>query len=138
MSDKIFIDTNIWVYAHLEKGNDPKWQRANALIEDEQQRYVISTQVLNEYYSAMLKNKAPDDWIQDNLEAMMQFCDVQLVTLQVVRYAYHIRNRYSFSYWDSLVISSALNAGCSTLYSEDMQHEQIIERRLQVVNPFVI
>ncbi len=48
MNDNAFIDSNIWVYAHLEQDGDFKWQCANALVETGQQ-YVISTQVLNEY-----------------------------------------------------------------------------------------
>ncbi len=135
MSDKIFVDTNIWIYAHLEQENDPKWQKANALIEMDC-RYVISTQVLNEYYVAMLKNKVSDAYIQENALAMMRFCDVQLLTLPVIQQAYHIRSHYGFSYWDSLIISGALQANCNLLYSEDMQHKQLIENSLLIVNPF--
>jgi predicted nucleic acid-binding protein len=50
----------------------------------------------------------------------------------------HVKNRYGFSYWDSLVVASALEAGFGILYSDDLQHEQRIERSLRVVNPFLI
>lgn len=52
--------------------------------------------------------------------------------------AWEIKNHYHFSIWDALVISSALEGECSILYSEDMQHEQIIEHSLTVLNPFKI
>jgi len=48
-----------------------------------------------------------------------------------------IAQRYQFSFYDSLIIASALEAGCITLYSEDMQHEQVIEKRLTIRNPFL-
>ena len=56
MSVKIFVDTNIWVYAHLEVENDSRHQKSNILVEKAMQPLVISTQVLHEYYSTMLKN----------------------------------------------------------------------------------
>ena len=57
------------MYAHLEnEGN--KHQEANRLVEQAVQPMVISTQVLNEYYAAMLKNRMTDEWIQSNIEAM--------------------------------------------------------------------
>jgi predicted nucleic acid-binding protein len=51
--------------------------------------------------------------------------------------ASELRQRYSVSFWDSLVISSALQANVPVLYSEDLQHEQVIEDRLKIINPFV-
>jgi predicted nucleic acid-binding protein len=48
-----------------------------------------------------------------------------------------MRRRYAVSFWDSLVIASALEAQASVLYSEDLQHEQVIEDRLKIINPFV-
>jgi predicted nucleic acid-binding protein len=135
MSGEPFVDTNIWVYAHLETPQDPKGDLARALVESDH-RFVVSTQVLNEYYAAMLKNRIPDLAIQNNLEAMIQHCDVVLVSVPVIRQAHVLKNRYGFSLWDSLVVSSALDAGCPVLYSEDLQHDQRIEGRLVVRNPF--
>jgi predicted nucleic acid-binding protein len=50
--------------------------------------------------------------------------------------ASRLRDEYVFSYWDSLVISSALESGCSILYSEDMQNGQVINKKLTIKNPF--
>jgi len=47
-----------------------------------------------------------------------------------------LRLKYKFSYWDSLIIASALESGCGILYTEDMQDGQVIEDRLRIVNPF--
>lgn len=135
MSAEPFVDTNIWIYAHLETPQDRKGDLARVLVESDH-RFVVSTQVLNEYYAAMLKNRVSDPWIQNSLEAMIQHCDVVLVSVPIIRQAHAIRNRYGFSLWDSLVVSSALDAGCPVLYSEDLQHDQRIEGRLIVCNPF--
>jgi predicted nucleic acid-binding protein len=45
--------------------------------------------------------------------------------------------RYHLNYWDALIVAAALLAGCDTLYTEDLQHGQVIEGRLTVVNPFL-
>ncbi len=136
MSVKLFLDTNIWVYAHLESENDTKHQKANTLVEETVQPLVISTQVLHEYYSVMLKNKMTDEWIQTNIEAMIEYCEIQLITLSIIRSAHRIKVRYRFSYADSLIIASALDAGCNILYSEDLHTQQPIENQLQILNPF--
>ena len=47
-------------------------------------------------------------------------------------------NLSHFSYWDSLIIAAALEAGCTTLYSEDLQHKQVIEGVLTILNPFLM
>ena len=63
MSAEPFVDNNLWVYAHLESPEDTKGDQARALVESGQ-RLTISTQVLNEYYAAMLRNRVPDVGIQ--------------------------------------------------------------------------
>jgi predicted nucleic acid-binding protein len=136
MSVKLFLDTNIWVYAHLESENDTKHQKANTLVEETVQPLVTSTQVLHEYYSIMLKNKMTDEWIQTNIEAMIEYCEIQLITLSIIRLAHRIKVHYQFSYSDSLIIASALDAGCNILYSEDLHTQQPIENQLQILNPF--
>jgi len=53
------------------------------------------------------------------------------------RTASRLRTDHQFSYWDSLIVAAALEAGCSILYSEDMQHGQVIDDRLTIVNPLL-
>jgi predicted nucleic acid-binding protein len=134
MTDKCFIDTNIWVYAHCQEANN-KCDIALELLETVP-FLVSSTQVLNEYYSVMLKKKITDNLIQDNIEVMIDISDIQVIQITTIRQAHQIKLKYGFSYWDSLVLASALEAGCQRIYSEDMQHQQIIENSLMVVNPF--
>ena len=137
MSAEPFVDTNIWVYAHTEEPQDLRGPRAKGLVEDGR-RFLISTQVLSEYYSAMLKNGASDSLIQRNIESMVLRCELRLIDLSVIRLTHRIKPRYGFSYWDSVVIASALDAGCEVLYTEDLQHGQLVEGILRIVNPFLV
>ena len=134
MNDKCFIDTNIWVYAHLQ-GTDKRCEAALELLET-LPLLVSSTQVLNEYYSVMLRKRFADNLIQDNVEVIIEVTDIRVVEIATIRRAHQIKLKYGFSYWDSLVIASALESECQRLYSEDMQHNQMIESCLMIVNPF--
>lgn len=135
MNARRFADTNIWVYAHLQKANDPRCPKAADLVRREP--LVISNQVVHEYYSVMLKNKATDALIRLNIKTMLWHCEVFCLNLETVADAFEVRARYGFSWWDSLIVASALETGCGVLYTEDMQHGQIIENRLRIVNPFL-
>ena len=134
MNDKSFIDTNVWVYAHLQNA-DKKCDAALNLLE-KLPFLVGSTQILNEYYSVMLKKKIADNAIQDNIEVMIDIADIQIIHVSTIRHAHKIKLKYGFSYWDSLVLASALESDCQRIYSEDMQHNQVIENSLIIVNPF--
>jgi len=69
-------------------------------------------------------------------KSLMEACEVHAITNQVLNKALTIMERYGYSIFDSMIIASALDAGCLILYSEDMQHEQRIESKLSIINPF--
>jgi predicted nucleic acid-binding protein len=71
------------------------------------------------------------------LDKILRFVSVEYSDIATVRLAWRLQERYRFSYYDSLILAAALSAGCSSLFSEDMQHEQVIEGRLTIVNPFL-
>ncbi len=135
MTVNSFIDTNIWVYAHFQDENQ-KSAIALELLET-LPSLTSSTQVLNEYYSVMLKKKIADNLIQDNIEIIISICEIKIIAISTIRLAHQLKLKYGFSYWDSLILASALEADCDSIYSEDMQHQQIIEGKLQIINPFV-
>lgn len=130
-----FIDTNIWVYAHLRAPDEPRHLLALAFAK-QLKNGVISPQVVAEYYSVMLRNGKEDSWIQTNLIAIFNYTRLQPLNASVVQRALSIRNRYGFSYWDCQIVAAAIEAGCVTLYTEDLQAGQTIEGVLSVVNPF--
>lgn len=146
MNDRIFIDTNIFIYALTEpKEKDQKqaqFKRSKALTLltkcYNEERIVVSVQVLNELHLNMVRKFKIDDTtvyktLQENLFAI---ASVENLTIQTYTKAFQIRKKYNISYWDSLVVASALESGCVKLYSEDMQDGLVVEGRLVIVNPF--
>lgn len=131
---KAFIDTNIWVYAHLQGTNDARHELALARVEREPDA-VVSPQVVAEYYNVMLRNARPDAWIQSNLRAIFARTHLQPANAAVLNQALALRNRYGFSFWDCQIAAAALVAGCDTLLTEDLQHGQVLDDRLRIVNP---
>lgn len=133
---KVFVDTNVWVYAHLSSPDDGRHDRALRRLQTEQDM-VISPQVVAEYYSVMLRNARPDAWIQANLRAIFARTRLQPANAAVLNTALALRNRYGFSFWDCQIAAAALEAGCELLLSEDLQDGQVLGERLRVVNPLV-
>ena len=68
---------------------------------------------------------------------LMQRCQVVALTVADIELSHQLITDHNFSMWDSLIVASALNANCATLYSEDMQHGQIVHGRLTIQNPFL-
>ncbi|MBI5485347.1 MAG: PIN domain-containing protein [Deltaproteobacteria bacterium] len=142
MKSDCFIDTNIWVYALLEASNsDVRQQTALSLLQNlpATASIMVSTQVINEFHWTLArKYRLADDVIQDKaINGIVAFASTVL-PLELVTYlqASEIRKRHNLSFWDSLIVASALQSGCTTLYSEDMSHGTTIEKRLHIVNPF--
>ena len=82
----------------------------------------------------MLRSGQSDVWIQENLATMLDYVHLQPLNAAVVRRAWKIRSRYGFSIWDSQIVAAAIEAGCDTLYTEDLQAGQIIDG-LTVIDP---
>ena len=138
MKDNVFIDTNVLVYAKLQdEKNADKRAAAVTAIENLPGLPVVSVQVLNEFSSSLLKHKVPPDLILQAVREIAKESLVIPIDLDLVWETWHIMEKYHFSYWDSMIIAAALRGNCSTLYTEDMQHGQTIETRLEVVNPFI-
>ena len=74
-----FVDTNIWVYAHLQMATEPKHPVALALVK-RLRNGVISPQVVAEYYNVMLRNGKDNTWIQTNLRTMLGYTLLQSIT----------------------------------------------------------
>jgi predicted nucleic acid-binding protein len=135
MKDNYFLDTNIWVYAHLKEVGNNKHDLALNILQS-LPTIVTSTQVLNEYYSVLLKKKVSDVYIQDNIEVIIDIAQIEIISIKTIRLAHQFKLKYAFSYWDSLILATAFQADCQIIYSEDMQHQQVIENKLIIFNPF--
>jgi predicted nucleic acid-binding protein len=136
MNDKVFLDTNIWIYLYSQ--DIDKKNKAETLISNEFDNIILSTQILNEIYNVLSKKiKISHPQIKEIImETIANFEVSDIGALDVVK-AMDIKDKYNFSYWDSLVIVSALENGCTILYSEDMQNKQLIESVLRIENPFI-
>lgn len=137
MSDKIFIDTNIFVYAKLATEKEiEKQHQAKQFLKSQQNTVVISTQVLSEFTSVLIKHRIDDETIKNAIAEITQDCIVAPVSFNTIQTAWEIKTRYQFSYWDSVIIASALENECAILATEDLQDNQIIAEKLRVKNPF--
>jgi predicted nucleic acid-binding protein len=132
---RVFFDTNILVYAYSSDEIEKK-SVVQELLEREQE-IVISTQVINEFINVMRRKKAiPTATLQDVLRELVAVFHVSLVHIDTIDSALGISQKYNYSYFDSLMISSALENSCVVLYSEDMHHKQIVGAALTILNPF--
>ncbi len=127
-----FFDSNMLIYAFTQA--DEKTQQARLLIS---QGGAVSVHVLNETANVLRRKfKTPWQHIGQIIDSILKDCpDPLTLSLEIHRSALRICERYGYSVYDGLVIAAALEARCSTLYSEDMQHGQAIEG-LRIVNPF--
>ena len=133
MNDKAFFDTNVLVYIVGQK--DERTARAESLVAT---GGVVSVQVLNELASvAHRKLKMSWDEIRDALDAIRTLCPAPIpLTSDTHDAGLRIASKYGFSFYDALIAAAALEAECTTLYSEDFQNGQVIDGRLTVRNPF--
>ncbi len=133
MSGDFFIDSNIWLYAFMDESS-PKHAAAMALIQ--QNRVVLSTQVVNEVCSNLIRKAGyTEPEIQQTIQNWVAIYPILDVTLPIIRQASVLRVAYRVSYWDSLILATAQDAGCSVVYSEDMQDGLRIGA-LTLLNPF--
>lgn len=137
MSDECFIDSNVWLYALVLRPGEEKRHATACRLIVHPARYVISEQVIAEVSSNLLhKAGMAEAPLQALVESFYQRCRVIAPGPALHRRGSGLRQRYRFSYWDSLIVAAALEAGCSTLYSEDMQHGLVVDEVLTVLNPF--
>jgi predicted nucleic acid-binding protein len=128
-----FFDTSVLLY--LLSQDAAKADRVEALLAE---HGTISVQVLNEFAAvAIRKLKMPLPEIREVLDTIRAVCDVVPVTVETHDRALAIVERYGFPLYDSLLIAAALIAGSKRLYCEGLQHDQLIDRQLRIVNPFI-
>jgi len=137
MKERVFVDTNIFIYAAIDDVvNADKRIRSIRLIKLPGEAIVVSTQVINEFYVILLRNGFSDQDIQERALEIIEDTQVMSISVDTIKLAWDIRDRYKYSYWDCLIVASALESGCSTLYTEDMHDGHIIDDRLKIMNPF--
>lgn len=139
MTGKIFLDTNIIVYAH-----DRSSGKKNLIAEDilrylwESKRGIISVQVMQEFY-VIITRKIPRPFKIKDAKKIIEY----LMTWQVVINDSHtvlsaidIQKKHKFSFWDSLILQSSIQGNADMLFSEDLSDGFAIGN-LEIINPFV-
>ncbi len=140
MNGKYFFDTNILVYS-FDDNNKQKQTIANDLIYQaiRQNNGCISFQVIQEFLNVSLtKFKVKfkrNDYEKYFNKVLEPLCEIHS-SFMLYKDALLIKDRWKYSFYDSLIIAAALKANCTILYSEDLQHGQIIDD-LKIVNPFL-
>ena len=129
---KPFFDTNVLVYAAT---SDARKRRADACLSE---GGAVSVQVLNEFVS-VARRKLRHDWLRiETALALFRaaLSEVVPVTLATHEVALALARDHDLAFYDALIVAAALEAGCDTLYSEDMQHGRAIGG-LTIRNPFL-
>ena len=128
-----FFDTNVLLY--LLSRDTAKADRAEVLLAS---GGVVSVQVLNEFASVALRKLAMT--IRDIrviLSAIRDICLVKSLDIETHELGIDMAERYGFSIYDGLIVAAATRAGCSILYTEDLQEGQVIDQ-LTIRNPFAV
>ncbi len=139
MNGKTFFDTNVILYS-----KDARDSRKQALAERlvvravEDNTLVVSAQVLNEFYVNVTQKLTPGLSREDARTVCRSLAAVSCepLTDATMATAWDVQDRFSLSWWDSLIVASALQVGCTRLLSEDLQDGLEIDG-LRVENPFV-
>ncbi len=131
-----FVDTNIWLYAFIVDQDASKHAVAKQIVAT--QSIIVSVQVLNEVTVNLLKKT---EFGEKEIRKLVHSFYVRYPVIgldeEILLAASELRDRFSFSFWDSLIVASARYGGANFLLTEDMQHDLIIEEDLRIINPFI-
>ena len=134
---KIFVDTNILIYA-ADAAEPGKQRKSQALLRSlcDERIGVISTQIMQEFYVIAVRKLGIDPILAKSLIHALQKYETVVVDAALIEEAVDcsILNRLSF--WDALIVASAEKANCQFLWTEDLHHGQVI-RGVKIENPFL-
>jgi predicted nucleic acid-binding protein len=137
MTDKVFIDSNVWVYLFSENENH-KEEVAQTFLADSSTHsiFVTSCQVVNEVCNVLKRHGMAEKKLRVVIENLTNICVMQNLSKDVCMAASVLREKYSLSFWDSIIVATAKTAGCSRLISEDMHDGQVMDG-LRIENIFL-
>ena len=132
--NKFALDTNILIYSHDENALDKQSIARDLIVRSP----VICSQALAEYISVLRRVlKIPKEFVISACMPNLKHCQIKVVDIATLQTAERLIQRYDFQLFDAVIVASALETGCNTLYSEDMQHNMRIDRKLSIINPFL-
>jgi predicted nucleic acid-binding protein len=132
-----FIDSNIWLYALVQHQDTQKTEIAKLTIQNSH-KIIVSTQVINEVCINLVKKiSLPETQVRKLITAFYQKChDIVELNQETLLKSSQLRDSYNFSFWDSLIVATALQGSAVRFYSEDMQNGLLVEQKLTIINPF--
>ncbi len=133
---RVFFDTNVLVYADVAAAPEKQRKSQELLIAAARAgNGVLSTQVLLEYYNVAVRRLRLSPAVA--LQRVRDFSAFHVVVTDaaLVLAALELSQLGSVSHWDALIVRAAASAGCSVLYSEDLQANRVIDG-VRVVNPY--
>lgn len=132
MKDRVFVDTNVLIYLYSEDEPEKRERTKDPFIK---YHCVTSIQVLNELSNVMIKKfRINPTIVLEVVNEIIENCEFSLIDLNTVKKALNILEKYKYSYYDCLIIASALENECNLLLTEDMQNGQTIEGYLTIMN----
>jgi predicted nucleic acid-binding protein len=139
MIERVFVDSNVLVYAHDADSGDKQRLAANVVAEILDARSgVLSLQVLQEFYNTVthkLRSAIARDIARELLRGYSSWI-IQPMTAEDVVAAAYLEQRHQLSFWDALIVQAASLAGAKKLLSEDLQHGRSING-IAIQNPFI-
>jgi len=133
INESFALDTNILIYL---EGNDPNKRKIaeNLLSYDP----VIPVQVVSEFINVIrrLRNIPKRQLMMETVE-LFRHCLIVPIEHSTLVLAKNFIEKYDFQIFDGIIVASALEADCNILYSEDMQHNLIVNKQLKIINPFI-
>jgi predicted nucleic acid-binding protein len=134
MNERFALDTNVLVYLHEAEANSKKTIAIDLMASSP----VISNQVLSEYLNVLRRLlKLPKEQVLNNALSWLRFGEIIPVDFDTLKLAQELIQRYDFQLFDGIIVAAALEARCTILYSEDMQHELLVNGKLRIINPFL-
>lgn len=133
-SDKIFVDSNVLLY--LLSDDERKKGIAKNILKNAP---FISTQVISENVNVLIKKfkLLTLQQIKEHTKILSDYCLVSSITPSTIDTAFTLKEKYGYQWYDCTILSAAILNDCTILFSEDMQHEQLVNNQLRIVNPFV-
>jgi|GEM_PF-236292 len=125
--ENYFVDSNIWLYSFIE--TDIQKSAIAKSVVGQAENITVSTQVINEVCVNLIKKAGfSEDRILKLITSFYNKYNIIEINEEILGKASLIREKHNFSFWDSLILASALYSDCEILYSEDMQDNFLIQK----------
>jgi predicted nucleic acid-binding protein len=132
MNDKIFVDSNIWLYLF-----DADQHKKNTVLRLLSENHTISTQVLSENANVCLKKlRMTEVIVSQHIQHLTSACHVVLLKPSTIKMALQIKQNHQLSFYDSQILAAAIENQCNILLSEDLSEGATYESKVKVINPF--